>query len=128
MHFDADDDEPLGWMHENRHLRAALQARAEAGKNILAPVEVDASPNVDRGEHGVTVALEDGRKLSAPLLIAADGRNSRDARSGRDPTSRAGRYDHQAIVSVLAPRAAARPCRLRDFLSDGPVRAAADDR
>ena len=29
-----DDDEPLGWMHENRHLRAALLARAEAGKNI----------------------------------------------------------------------------------------------
>ncbi|MFL6843199.1 MAG: FAD-dependent monooxygenase, partial [Sphingomicrobium sp.] len=29
-----DDDEPLGWMNENRHLRAALLARAEAGKNI----------------------------------------------------------------------------------------------
>ena len=27
-------DEPLGWMHENRHLRAALRARAEAGKNV----------------------------------------------------------------------------------------------
>ena len=26
------DNEPLGWMHENRHLRAALQARAEAGQ------------------------------------------------------------------------------------------------
>ena len=34
LHFDADDDEPLGWMHENRHLRAALHARAEAGKNL----------------------------------------------------------------------------------------------
>ena len=34
LHFDAEDDEPLGWMHENRHLRAALQARAEAGKNL----------------------------------------------------------------------------------------------
>src|SRR5687768_5692401 len=31
LHFDADDDEPLGWMYENRHLRGALQARAEAG-------------------------------------------------------------------------------------------------
>ena len=29
-----DDDEPLGWMHENRHLRAALRARAEAGRNL----------------------------------------------------------------------------------------------
>src|SRR5258708_31040927 len=26
LHFDAEDDEPLGWMHENRHLRAALRA------------------------------------------------------------------------------------------------------
>src|SRR5688572_30678793 len=25
--------EPLGWMHENRHLRAALRDRAEAGAN-----------------------------------------------------------------------------------------------
>src|SRR3954454_4241479 len=24
LHFDAEEDEPLGWMHENRHLRAAL--------------------------------------------------------------------------------------------------------
>src|SRR3954451_22204236 len=24
LNFDADDDEPLGFMHENRHLRAAL--------------------------------------------------------------------------------------------------------
>src|ERR671926_262493 len=32
--FDADDQEPLGFMHENRNLRAALHARAEAGKNI----------------------------------------------------------------------------------------------
>src|SRR3982750_2738801 len=34
IHFDAEDDEPLGQMHENRHLRAALQARAEAGRNV----------------------------------------------------------------------------------------------
>src|SRR5690242_12947090 len=34
LHFDAEDDEPLGWMHENRHLRAALRARAEAGRNL----------------------------------------------------------------------------------------------
>src|SRR5690348_13746207 len=31
LHFDPDDDEPLGFIHENRRLRAALQARAEAG-------------------------------------------------------------------------------------------------
>src|SRR5258705_9576402 len=34
LQFEPDDGEALGWMHENRHLRAALRARAEAGRNI----------------------------------------------------------------------------------------------
>ena len=99
LHFDPDDDEPLGWMHENRHLRAALRARAEAGKTtwLLWKSRVD---SVDRGDHGVTVALEDGRKLHAPLLIAADGRNS-PMRESAGIRIAHWRYDHQAIVSVL---------------------------
>ena len=99
LHFDPDDDEPLGWMHENRHLRAALRARAEAGKTtwLLWKSRV---ASVDRGDHGVTVALEDGRKLHAPLLIAADGRNSPMRESAGIRVAH-WRYDHQAIVSVL---------------------------
>src|SRR5205814_8974726 len=34
LHFNPHDGEPLGFMHENLKLRAALEARAEAGKNI----------------------------------------------------------------------------------------------
>ncbi len=50
LHFDPEDDEPLGWMHENRHLRAALQARAEQGPNswLLWKSRV---ADVDRGVH-----------------------------------------------------------------------------
>jgi 2-octaprenyl-6-methoxyphenol hydroxylase len=99
LHFDAADDEPLGWMHENRNLRAALQARAEAGKStwLLWKSRVT---SVDRGEHGVTVALADGRKLHAPLLVAADGRIS-VTRETADIRVARWKYDHQAIVSVL---------------------------
>jgi 2-octaprenyl-6-methoxyphenol hydroxylase len=99
LHFEAKDDEPLGWMHENRHLRAALQTRAEAGPNswLLWKSRI---AEVDRGDHGVVVALEDGRKLSAPLLVAADGRNSPIRESAGIRVAR-WRYDHQAIVSVL---------------------------
>src|SRR5438270_8790598 len=68
LHFDPDDGEPLGFMHENRNLRAALHARAEAGKNIWLLWKSRVS-NVDRGEHGVVVALEGGRRLGAPLLM-----------------------------------------------------------
>jgi len=99
IHFDADDDEALGWMHENRHLRAALRARAEAGKNIWLLWKSRVA-SVDRGDHQVIVALEDGRKLSAPLLIAADGRNSRTREAAGINIAR-WKYDHQAIVSVL---------------------------
>src|SRR3954454_20561690 len=76
LNFDAEDGEPLGFMHENRHLRSALHARAEAGKNIWLLWKSQAS-QVDREDHGVVVSLGDGRRLSAPLLVAADGRNSR---------------------------------------------------
>jgi len=99
LHFDPEDDEPLGFMHENRNLRAALQARAEAGKNLWLMWKSRVA-NVDRGDHGVVVALEDGRKLSAPLLIAADGRNSKTREAAGINVAR-WKYDHQAIVSVL---------------------------
>jgi len=99
LHFDPDDQEPLGFMHENRHLRTALQARAEAGKNIWLLWKSRVA-SVDRGATGVVVALEDGRKLCAPLLIAADGRNSRTREAAGINVAR-WKYNHQAIVSVL---------------------------
>jgi len=99
LYFEPDDDEALGWMHENRHLHAALRARAESGRNLwlLWKSRVTA---VDRAEHGVVVSLADGRKLNAPLLIAADGRNSRTREEAGIRVAR-WKYDHQAIVSVL---------------------------
>jgi 2-octaprenyl-6-methoxyphenol hydroxylase len=99
LHFDPDDGEPLGFMHENRHLRAALHARAEAGKNIWLLWKSQVS-GVDRGDHNVVVSLADGRKLSAPLLLAADGRNSKTREAAGINVAR-WKYDHQAIVSVL---------------------------
>lgn len=95
----AADDEPLGWMHENRHLRAALRARAEAGRNLWL-LWKSRVLSVERSEDGVMVALEDGRKLSAPLLIGADGRNS-PTRAEAGIAAARWRYDHSAIVSTL---------------------------
>ncbi|HEX8842335.1 MAG TPA: UbiH/UbiF/VisC/COQ6 family ubiquinone biosynthesis hydroxylase [Sphingomicrobium sp.] len=99
LHFEAEEDEPLGFMHENRHLRAALQARAGAGANswLLWKSKI---ADVDRGDHGVVVSLTDGRKLFAPLLVAADGRNSPMREAAGIRVAR-WKYDHQAIVSVL---------------------------
>ncbi|MFL6738888.1 MAG: FAD-dependent monooxygenase [Sphingomicrobium sp.] len=94
-----EDEEPLGWMNENRHLRAALLGRAEAGKNIWLMWK--AKPGqVERGEYGVTVRLEDGRVVGAPLLIAAEGRNS-PMREAAGIRCARWQYDHSAIVSTL---------------------------
>jgi 2-octaprenyl-6-methoxyphenol hydroxylase len=99
IHFEADEDEPLGWMHENRNLRVALQARAEAGSNIWMMWKSSVA-GVERTERGVVVSLGDGRKLTAPLLIAADGRNSATREAAGIKVAR-WRYDHHGIVSVL---------------------------
>ena len=93
------DDEPLGWMHENRHLRAALRARAEAGKNIELLWKHRAA-SVERGAHGVMVTLDHGRELRAPLLVAAEGRNSPTREAAGIRVAR-WKYDHAAIVSTL---------------------------
>ena len=97
--FQPEDDEPLGVMHENRHLRAALLARAEAARDLwlLWKAKPD---SVERGTHQVVVSLEDGRKLSAPVLAAVDGRHSPTREQAGIPLAR-WKYDHMAIVSTL---------------------------
>ena len=67
-------NEPLGYLIENRHIRAALARQVKAAKiTVLAPARV-AGLEV-RGE-GVVVRLEDGRTIEAPLVIGSDGRGS----------------------------------------------------
>ncbi|HET6535775.1 MAG TPA: FAD-dependent monooxygenase, partial [Sphingomicrobium sp.] len=118
LHFESDDEEPLGWMHENRHLRAALHASAEAGRNSWLLWKSRVS-RVDRDDHAVVVALEDGRKLQAPLLVAADGRNSRTRETAGIRVAR-WKYDHQAIVSVLRHERPHDHVAYEIFYSGGP--------
>jgi 2-octaprenyl-6-methoxyphenol hydroxylase len=118
LHFDAADDEPLGYMHENRHLRSALHARAEAGKNIWLMWKSHVTSS-ECGDHAVAVSLEDGRKLSAPVLVAADGRNS-TMREAAGINMARWKYDHQAIVSVLRHERAHEHVAYEIFYPTGP--------
>ncbi len=79
LRFDAEEiaersgGEPLGYLIENRHIRAAMAAAVEAaGIEVLAPAEVR---KVERNG-AARVVLADGRELRAPLVVGADGRNS----------------------------------------------------
>ena len=71
---DRSDGEPLGYMLENRSIRAALaEAVMDAAIPVLAPATV-VSASGDGAGAGVT--LSDGRVLRAPLVVGAEGRHS----------------------------------------------------
>jgi 2-octaprenyl-6-methoxyphenol hydroxylase len=66
--------EPLGYMIENRRIRAALShAVTAAGIEVLAPASV-ADARFEAAS--ATARLADGREITAPLLIGAEGRGS----------------------------------------------------
>ncbi|HEY5071625.1 MAG TPA: UbiH/UbiF/VisC/COQ6 family ubiquinone biosynthesis hydroxylase [Caulobacteraceae bacterium] len=68
------EGDPLGYMLENRHIRAALAgAAADAGIEVVAPARV-AAMEVCAGWAAVT--LDGGRRLVAPLVVGADGKGS----------------------------------------------------
>ena len=94
-----EDDDPLGMMIENRLLRGALQECAKAAERIQLFMPARPAETV-RDVNGARVALDDGRLLSAPLLVAAEGRNSPTREAADMPLARWS-YDHVAIVSTV---------------------------
>jgi 2-octaprenyl-6-methoxyphenol hydroxylase len=87
-------------MVENRQLRLALAAAlADAPLvRLHMPAKVAAR---DVGAHGVTLTLDDGTTLAAPLLIVAEGRRSptRDA-AGFSIANWS--YHHHAMIGAVA--------------------------
>ena len=69
------DGEPLGYMVENRRMRLALMQAVDTSANIKWVAPVTITHIETEGSHN-DLHLEDGRILSAPLVVAADGRNS----------------------------------------------------
>jgi len=68
------DGEPLGYMLENRHIRAALaQGLLDSDIEVVAPAKVMA---VVAEAADARVLLEGGREIVAPVVIGADGRGS----------------------------------------------------
>src|SRR6478735_7872270 len=80
LHFDhreaaagASEPAPMGWIVENRFLRAALLRRLAACRQVelIAPDEViDTKRDADRAE----LTLKSGRRVPARLVASAEGR------------------------------------------------------
>lgn len=94
------DERPLGTMVPNRILRRTLHAAAAAAPavTLAMPARPVAS---ERDDHGARVTLDDGRVLSAPLLVAAEGRNSPTREAAGIRVAR-WRYDHAGIIGTIA--------------------------
>ncbi len=95
----AEQEEPLGTMMENRVLRKTLREAAAAAKLVTLHIPARAA-QVERDGHSARVALDSGEELTAPLLIAAEGRNS-PTRSAAGLKIANWRYDHTAIISAF---------------------------
>lgn len=113
-----EDGEPLGVMYENRALRAALHARAQAGRNIDLRWRTRTA-SVERGEHGAVVRLDNGEVIRAPLIVGAEGRRS-PSRDSAGIRMAQWSYDHKAIVGTLGHEAPHEHIAYEIFYPAGP--------
>ncbi len=119
LHFDhkAVGDQPFGWIIEARALRIALNQRLHAHANVtlFAPAEA----KVTRHAEAVSVQVTNGPKLTAQLVIAADGRNSQVRAEAGIPVTRLP-YNQSGIVCAIAHEKPHNNVALEHFLPGGP--------
>ena len=98
----------IAYMIENSNLTKALQVRLSelGGAKIFSPVRVESIENGPKSDKGLdlsgwpTLALSDGQRLSARLLVGADGANS-PVRTFANIASRGWDYNRHGIVATL---------------------------
>ncbi|PQA88821.1 UbiH/UbiF/VisC/COQ6 family ubiquinone biosynthesis hydroxylase [Hyphococcus luteus] len=121
LHFDSrelGEDQPLGWIIENRVIRDALfdAIAAEDGVTLFAPAR-RAATKFNPGE--AVVDLADGRRLCAKLVIAADGRHSA-LRAEAGIKTNEWRYNQTGIVATVAHERPHEGFAQEFFLPSGP--------
>ena len=120
LHYDKDDldGQPLGYIVENLATRKALHHHAStiAALRLVAPVKVR---SLARDEHHVTVTLDDGGKLRAPLVIGADGARSQLRQEAGIHVTRM-RYPQVGIVCSVTHERPHNGVAHEHFLPSGP--------
>jgi 2-octaprenyl-6-methoxyphenol hydroxylase len=111
------EGEPLGYMLENRVCRAALaEAVTRADLTVLAPARV-AGVSFEPG--AAEVALADGRRLRAPLIVGAEGRGS-IVREAAGIEVMGWRYGQSGVVATVDLEADHGGVAHEYFLPSGP--------
>jgi 2-octaprenyl-6-methoxyphenol hydroxylase len=123
LHFDVDEvaaetgGEPLGWVLENRHIRAALNGALSKTDVATLVGAVDA---VSPDSAGATVTLTDGRALRAAVVVGADGRSSR-VRASAGIGVQGWAYRQAGVVATLALERPHGGVAHQHFLPGGPL-------
>ncbi|WOJ92349.1 UbiH/UbiF/VisC/COQ6 family ubiquinone biosynthesis hydroxylase [Congregibacter variabilis] len=121
IEFDAQEvsAESLGTIVENRLVTAALAQKVQAlgDVRVLAPARLS---DLSLDEHGALLKLEDGGRIHAQLLIAADGALS-PTRELLGMRTREWEYGHRAIVTTVAFENPHQHTAWQRFLQTGPL-------
>lgn len=120
LHFDHREigEGPFGYMVENRKLRRALFEVA-AGLEKLLLLAPNTVRQIKRDAQGVRVVLDDGRRITARLVVAADGRSS-EMREMAGIRSRESNYAQTAIVATVGHERVHGGVAVEKFLPSGP--------
>ncbi|HZP98850.1 MAG TPA: UbiH/UbiF/VisC/COQ6 family ubiquinone biosynthesis hydroxylase [Reyranella sp.] len=115
---DADGAEPMGWIVENRLLRAAIlkQLTACAAVELIAP---DETAGTERDLHRAEITLKSGRQIAARLVASAEGRFG-TMREEAGIGARSWSYGQIAIVLVAEHERPHRGVAQEKFLPGGP--------
>ncbi len=120
LHYDHREigDDAFGYMIENRIMREALFGLADRLTNLhhLAPANV---VRLDRRATGVSAELEDGRTISAAIVVGAEGRASPTRAQAGIRIARVP-YAQTAIVCTVAHERAHDGVAVEYFLPGGP--------
>jgi 2-octaprenylphenol hydroxylase len=116
----ADLGEPdLGHIIENRLILAALLERMTQFANVelFCPAQV---AGLDRNATSATLTLADGRKLTARLIVGADGANSW-VREQAGITTTGWPYEQTAVVATIRTEKHHRGVAYQRFMPQGPL-------
>ena len=121
LHFDHEDlgDEPLGFMIENRHLRAAIATEMHQHSDVLSIIAPTAVAAMSSDADSATLSLDDGREIRASLVISAEGRGSK-LREWSGISVNGWTYAQTAIVATIAHERSHDGIAHEHFLPAGP--------
>lgn len=121
IHFDAADlgTDGLGHIIENRVVQYALyeQACQLDSVQLICPAEVT---EIDYQPQGSCVSLRDGRCLSAPLLVGADGAQSAVRQAAQIELEQAA-YQQKGVVAIVKSTRHHQDTAWQRFLPSGPL-------